>query len=273
MIPPVRPACECGAALVKDGAWLVEWREADDCEVAQCPACGAEAVQSRLTATIPNAAWERLRRDRKLQALAVQVCRTNPWHWIANYVITEDSWWVSKGLASAYNRFPALEYLRSAAYWLWREPKTAWPKSRQMVLTWLVGTYILGEAMFLGGRLYMIQSKKEEDSVAVLHRISGVYDRLKGFAPWCGSSRIGPGAETALEFANGSRIVACAQGAHQVQSHTPAWLVLDEGQLQDEMEGAYHQALPCAERITAIGSAERGWFYGTMLADKIERKE
>lgn len=196
----------------------------------------------------------------------------NPWYWVANYALTADEHWVGKHLPSPYQRFPPKEYLRSATYLLWAYDYTAWPKSRQMMLTWLVCAYMLGQAMQTPGQLYMIQSKKAVDAVAVLERQEGIWNRVRQIAPWFGAdltaSSFAPNGGY-LSFANGTQIVACPQGGHQVQSYTPTWLWADEAQLQDEMEEAYHQALPCAERITLVGSADFGWFWQVFLADKL----
>jgi len=174
---------------------------------------------------------------------------------------------MSKGLPSAEARFPPVPYLRGLTQWLWHERMLAVPKSRQMMVTWLVAAYILGESYVQPGRLHLWQSKKEIDSIAVLERITGMDDRLREFAPWYPPGRRSA-STTELAFANGSKIVAAPQGAHHVQSHTPTSVVLDEVQLQDEAEAAFYQALPACERITLIGSAEYSWFWNQFLSER-----
>jgi len=196
-------------------------------------------------------------------------CEREPWYWFVNYMVTQDEHWVRKGLTGPYQRFPALEYLRSVIYVLWQYDNTAWPKSRQMRLTWAAAVgYVLGEALFRAGRLSMVQSKKEEDAQGVLRRTVVVYDRMRQFAPWLGPNLVERNAGR-LTFSNDSAIVACPQGAHHVQSYTPARLVLDEIQLQDEAEEAYHQALPATESMTLLGSADYGWFWQVFLPGKL----
>lgn len=199
-------------------------------------------------------------------------CERDPWYWLVNFCVTEDSRWVGKGLETAYQLFPPKPYLQSLADTLWRYPYVALPKSRQMVVTWLLAAMVLGKALFQEGRLYMIQSKLGRDSVAVLHRQLGMYRRMREFAPWLGPKIVSEttGGDTGhVTFSNGSTIMAVPEGPHYVQSYTPAWLVLDEVQLQGAAEEAFYQALPACENITLIGSAEYGWFCQTLLPDKV----
>lgn len=263
-IPPVAVACRaCGGAALGDA------RLGDDgLERRLCACCGADNLQATLMPHRSHNDFRRLWDSRELQTLELRRIAVDPWYWLVNYVVTEDSHWVGKGLETAYQRFPPLEYLRSCTYLLWSEPFTAWIKARQMLMTWLVSAYMLGEACLQGGRLYMIQSKLEDDSCDVLKRLVGIYDRLRQFAPWS-VPKERERSVNRFSLGNGSSFIACAQGAHNVQSHTPAWLFADEVQLQDEMEGAYHQALPACERITLVGSADYSWFCQNFIVDKL----
>lgn len=209
--------------------------------------------------------------DPEWQELERLGCERDPWYWIVNYCVTEDSLWVSKGLETAYQAFPPLPYLRSVTQVLWEYAIAALPKSRQQRITWLVAAMVLGKAIFQEGRLYMIQSKLGRDSVAVLHRQLGMYRRMREFAPWLGPKIVSEttGGDTGhVTFSNGSTIMAVPEGPHYVQSYTPAWLVMDEVQLQASAQEAFYQALPACENITLIGSAEYSWFCQTLLPDK-----
>jgi hypothetical protein len=266
---PVRTRCECGQALPQEG-WLLE--RTSMLEACVCPGCNKVSYQANLYPELYEDDYQTIAGSEELQVVYGARVRRNPWFFFVNFVVTEDSHWVRKGLRGPYHRFPPLEYLRTNTYTLWRYRFTAWPKARQMMLTWLTAAYMLGEAMFLGGRLYMIQSKKEEDSQAVLRRQAGIHDRMRRAAPWL-VTELTEEAAGHLTFANGSRIVACPQGAHHVQSYTPAWLLADEAQLQDEMEQAYYQALPACEKITLVGSADFGWFWQEFLPDELGKEQ
>ena len=232
------------------------------------PEC-EDPLSGPLGPTRSHAALKRIAASFDLQAVERRICEGDPWHFLANYCVTDDSHWAEKGLAGPYQQFPAKPYVRSLAHVLWAEPYAAFPKSRQMFLTWLCAAYMLGDAIFVPGRLQMIQSKLEEDSVAVLDgRLMGMYDRLRGFARWMVPEAT-LRAQNHVRFSNGSELRACAQGAHHIQSYTPYRVMFDEVQLQPEAEEAYHQALPAVRSAWLLGSADRGWFYEVFLADKL----
>lgn len=211
--------------------------------------------------------FPRIAADPEWQQAERVLCETDPWYFRVNYVVTMDEHWAGKGYLSPYRRFPPFVHLRSYCYVLWKHRITAWPKSRQRMATWLVATQMLGDAMFTGGRLYMIQSKREADAKKVLSRVRGVYVRLRDMAPWLVPELVKDDAGE-LGWSNDSTFMAVPQGANYVQSHTPAWWLADEVQLQEEAQAAYEAALPACERITLVGTAEYGWFYQTLLADK-----
>jgi hypothetical protein len=226
-----------------------------------------DPVESDLWSRLSESDYLHLLEDPQGQVDETIRCELDPWYWIMNYVWTNDEHWVMKGKHGAYQRFPAKRHLREYAGHLFRERYTAWPKDRQQMITWLVSTWILGDALFTGGRLYMIQSKREADSQKVLSRMIGVYERMKVAAPWLGPGwkRVNSGE---VAFENGSIVMAVPEGPHYVQSHTPAWLFADEAQLQDSMAEAYYQALPACERVTLVGSVDYGWFCQDFLAGK-----
>ncbi len=278
-VAPCVPWCPtCGGPLVREatdeeradhrpwGVSTVAWQldPTDELDHGRCVHCRAELVQSALKPQRTHADFRAMARDPEWQALENLRCAFEPWYWIVNYVVTIDA----RQEGQVYRRFPPLVYLRSATWLLWHDRFTAWPKSRQMRITWFVGAYALGEALFQSGRLTLVQSKKEEDSQAILWRVAGIWDRQHQFAPWLGPAltekQVGR-----LAWTNDSAIMARAEGAHHVQSYTPSRLFLDEAQLQDAIEGAYYQALPACENITLVGSADYGWFWEHFLLDQL----
>ena len=230
-------------------------------------------LKSALLPTRDHATLKRIAGSRELQQLETLKIWTEPWHFLVNYCSTVDEHYIGKGLGSPYQLFPALPYLQKSAHVLWSEPYIGCLKSRQVRWTWLVSCYMLGEALAQEGRLYLVQSKRAFDSVQVLRRQKGVYDRMKLAAPW-----YGPGLEAEsfgiqgghLRFSNGSSIVAVPEGAHYVQSHTPAVWWADEIQLQAEAEEAFYQALPACEKIILGGTAAPSWFCDTFLPGEKE---
>ena len=226
-------------------------------------------LDSPLGATLREEDYVAISESVELQAEEIVRCEVDCWYWRMNYVWTNDEHWVMKGKSGPYQRWPVARETQVYCDMLFRYPRLGIPKARQRKITWLVSTQMLGDALFTGGRLYMIQSKREADAKKVLRRMHGVYERMRSVAPW-----LGPGlkrcGESELVFTNDSVIMAVPQGANYVQSHTPAWWFADEAQLQDEIEEAYYQALPACERITLAGTTDYGWFCQIFLRDDID---
>ena len=267
---PCRVMCEgCGAPL--DGQ---AWQPHEGIVEGQACSCGRVNHQSALGPRLGKREFEAIGRDTKWQAFENAWCGRDPWYWMVNYVVTVDEHWTEKGLTGPYNRFPGRPQLRSYMQTLLAYPLTAWPKSRQQMLTWLVASSMLGMAMFVPATLCLVQSKVGRDAVAVLKRISGVLEEIGRFAPWMMPALEGRSLgkdDGYIALANGSTLRAAPQGAHNVQSHTPTWLFLDEVQQQDEAEEAFYQALPAVQRITLVGSAEFCWFWSDLLPDRASR--
>jgi len=182
--------------------------------------------------------------------------------------VTIDEHYTEAGLAVPYRRFPPKKYLRSAADLWFREPRTAWPKSRQMGITWLFVALYLGDAIFLPGRLNFIQSKGERDAVNVLRRAKIILENLRAHAPWMVPAVVDD-SETRLSFDNRSALQAVPEGAHHIRSYTPSGLFMDEASEQPAAALAYEAAMACCQRVTLVGTADFSWFYAVLLQDKI----
>ncbi len=224
-------------------------------------------LDSSLDVTMTVAKMYAVSKDAEWQKDEIIRCRLDPWYWRINYVVTVNEHWVEEGWSGPYRRWPSSVHSRSYAHVLFTELQTAWPKSRQRMATWLVGTQMLGDALFTGGRLYMIQSKREKDAVKVLGRIRGVYERMRQMAPWL-VPELAKDDAGEIGWSNGSTMMAVPEGATYVQSHTPAWWFADELQLQAEAKEAFRAALPACERISLVGTPDYGWFYQSFLRDK-----
>ena len=181
-------------------------------------------------------------------------------------------WPERPGRTGPYALFPPLPYLQWACQVWLSYPVTVWPKARQMAITWLFASLYLGDALFLGGRLNLIQSRDQVASTHVLRRMRGVYERMRGMAPWLVPD-LRKSNESMLEFVNGSVLLSVPQGAHYFQSYTPSGGLFDEAQLQDEIAKAVEYAGACCERITLVGSADYGWLYQVVLQDLVGQQE
>lgn len=119
--------------------------------------------------------------------------------------------------------------------------------------------------MFQQHRLVFLQSKKEEDSANLVFnkqwltgRMSFIYfnlpDWLKAWNPVTTSFGI-------MNFSRtNSKAWGVPQGDNIVRSYTASLLFADEAAFQPEFEEAYAAALPMAEKIVAVSTANPGYF-------------
>jgi hypothetical protein len=169
--------------------------------------------------------------------------------------------------------FPDKEYIREMVR-LWLATKmNLWEKSRQIMASWLFCALYLHDTQFVrpgdGKRLNFIQSKKEEDSDALLRRCWFIYSSQ---APWlkemypaeysfCHIRFYAPGdAKRDLAV---SEIWAIPQGGDVLRQHTASGLLIDEAAFQPDLESSIRAAQPMLKgggRIDCVSSANPGYF-------------
>jgi hypothetical protein len=165
--------------------------------------------------------------------------------------------------------FPDKEYIR----WVvgeWASTKqNLWEKSRQIMASWTFCALYLHDAQFGINRLNFIQSKKEEDSDALLRRCFFIYqnqdDWLKALYPaeysYCHIDFYRPGDR--IRKVPLSRIWAIPQGGDVLRQHTASGLFIDEGAFQPDLESSIRAAMPMLKgggRIDIVSSAEPSYF-------------
>ena len=195
--------------------------------------------------------------------LEIAKCASDPFYFLwcdQRYVWTFDSFEKS---AQKVKIFPYKEY---AYYVLWRihNDKILFiPKSRQIMVTWLMCFYLWWDARFHPFELNFAQSKKEEDAANLVFnkewnaaRISFMESMLPN---WMRDEKISP-SYGKLIYSNGSIIWGIPQGGDIVRSYTPSVIFLDEAAFQPEAESSYGAAKAAARKIIAASSAEPSWF-------------
>lgn len=204
-----------------------------------------------------------LQRDIMLQAVELEKCRRAPWHWLTNYVWTLDS----HDRKTPLRRFPNREYLKELVR-IWQEEKLLLiPKSRQMMITWLMVALHLHDAQFYAGRCIFFQSKKEEDAAALIERAKFIYDHQPA---WMKEPAQKKSCEIFFPEKN-SRIKGIPQGADQIRSYTASGIFIDEAAFQPGAREAFTAAKPSIDgggRITMVSSANPG-FFETLVNDKV----
>ena len=139
-------------------------------------------------------------------------------------------------------------------------------KSRQMMLTWLVGAYVLWRARSYPSQLLLVQSKREEDALKLVYngnffdsRISSMEARLPEILQRIDSVRCGH----ILFKGTNSHIWAIPEGGDIIRSNTASVIVADEAAYQPEFGESYTAAMPSVRgggQYIAFSSAEPGEF-------------
>ena len=161
-----------------------------------------------------------------------------------------------------FKRFPDKPHARYIAY-LWHETLLLLlPKSRQMLMTWLISACYLWDTQFHRGRLNFFQSKKEEDADRIVQRAWFIYEHQPD---WIKDMFPAEYTSCHLKFKQGkSEIWGVPQGGDQIRSHTSSGIFSDEMAFQPEAEDAYTGALPTIKgggRFTGVSSANPGFFH------------
>lgn len=165
--------------------------------------------------------------------------------------------------------FPDKAYIRQMVEW-WLETKRGlWEKSRQMMASWLFCALYMHDAQFGTNRLHFIQSKKEEDSDALLQRCYFIYEHqeawLKALYPavytYCHLDFYHVGDKDRKLPLN--RMWAIPQGGDVLRQHTASGVFIDEAAFQPDLEKSIRAAQPMLAgggRIDCVSSAEPGYF-------------
>lgn len=197
-------------------------------------------------------------KDGNEKAIQVELlkCR-DQWYWLQNWVLTENADFAEGD--QPFQKFPNKEHLYLVVQIWVRERFTAWPKSRQIMMTWIIVALYLHDAMFNPSRMNFIQSKKEEDSDQVLERAYTIYQKLPLFMRnW---QPLSSGKKTFCEMKfirNRSILWAIPEGSEHLRQYTASGLLNDESVYQDDVEKMLTAAIPSLGkrgRLTMISSA------------------
>jgi hypothetical protein len=204
-----------------------------------------------------------LEESEEAQQVEIAMCAADPFYFLWNaqrYVKTFDA--MERG-PNKIKIFPYKEYLHYVLYQIHTDPGPIFiPKSRQIIITWLVCFYLWWHARFHPFELNFVQSKKEIDAANLVYnkdmlsaRISFMEANLPGWMRQDVTPSFG-----VLNFPNGSKIWGVPQGADIIRSYTASIVFLDEAAFQQRASETYKAAKPSAGKIIAVSSAEPGWF-------------
>jgi len=201
--------------------------------------------------------------DRYLQGIEWEKCRRDPWYWLTTWVWTLDS----HDPITPVKRFPKKDYILELIR-IWQKEKLLLiPKSRQMMITWLIVALYLHDAQFNPGRYIYFQSKKEKDADDLVTRAKFIFYNQPFFL----RQPSNPSYCELLFPKSNSIIRGIPQGAHQIRMHTSSGIFMDEAAFMYMAEEAYTAAKPSIDgggRITMVSSANPG-FFESLVNDRI----
>ena len=192
--------------------------------------------------------------------------RSHPWHMVEDGVVyTLDS----VDLKNPIKKFPNKEYLKIITdIWLNADPPlVAIPKSRRVLMSWLVSYLHLHLAMFNEGARIYFQSEKEPKSAELLDRVEFIYDHIpqEMMPKWALPKIRRFKKPPKIEFVGlNTTIEGVPEGARQLAQFTATAVLMDEAafwQMGKESFGALKPTTEGGGRVTVISSANKGWFY------------
>jgi phage FluMu gp28-like protein len=197
--------------------------------------------------------------DAQLAAKVVDKWARHPWAFVRDACLTQDE--ADEG---KIKKFPDLPYLRHICE-VWQANKMlAIPKSRRMMLTWLMLALHLHMALFTPRSAIFVQSKKAEDSDYLIRdkRMLFIYNHLPAWTRNFGLPEA-KNKEFLVSFSNGSEIHAVSQGADQLRQYTATAVMCDEIAFWEKAADTWRALRPIVQgggRVTLISSASPGFF-------------
>jgi len=163
---------------------------------------------------------------------------------------------------------PDLAYCRIVLETLCKERLVVMPKSRQVLCTWLVGSYLLARALTKRNQLIIMQTKREEDALSFMGRLYFMYDHLPGWIRQIRPRQMPPKENKyKIELPQQhSKIWGIPLGADIIRSNTVSIFFSDEVNFQPEAKQSLRAAGP------SLGSKEQGiWISSANLGGLMEQ--
>ncbi len=188
----------------------------------------------------------------------------DPWQWIKDCCYTMDE--ADEGKTK---HFPDKEYLAYICEVWQKQNILAIPKTRRMMLSWIMLALHLWAALFHDQLAIFIQSKKEKDSAFLMsdERLMFIYDHLPQGYSWPKIIKKNGGPDgvgySYIKFNNGTYIMAVGQGADQMRGYTASYVMLDEMAFWEQAEASWaslKQTIQGKGKVVLISSAGPGFF-------------
>ena len=225
---------------------------------------------------------QKIKDSQDLQDLELAICVEDPYHWLIHWARTLDS----HDDKNPIKAFPDKLYLKTLVK-IWRENKLLLlPKSRQMMISWVIVALYLWDTQFHPAKLTFFQSKREDDADDLVRRAKFIYDHQPKFLKryYDGKKYINLRANPQvpegrhlfckLTFPDiHSEIRGIPQGGDIIRMQTSSGILADEMAFQPEAQAAYTAAKPTLSaqgRFTGVSTAEDNSFFEDLVFDKLE---
>jgi hypothetical protein len=226
---------------------------------------------------------QNIQQSQELQDAEYFLCREDPYHWLTHWAFTIDE----HTPEAPFKLFPDKEYIKIIVkIWL-KCKKLIIPKSRQMMISWIMTGLYMHDTQFNRARKNFFQSKKADDADALVARAKIIWDHepkfLKRFydeerRKWidiiCNPQVNGAHVYNKLELTSIDSIIrGIPEGDEVVRSYVLSGLLADEMAFQPEARGAYAAALPALSnrgRFTGVSTALDGTFFQQLVFDRSE---
>lgn len=163
-----------------------------------------------------------------------------------------------------FKLFPKKEYIRDLCDLFVTEDLLLIEKSRQMMVSWIMGGLALWFTMYRPATRTFIMSKKEKDADALIDRIKVIYERL----PIKIKEEYPVEQFTYLNIKwpkTNSIIQGLAQGPDQIRQYTASLVIMDEAAFQEKAEKTWQAIKPAlvgGGKFVGVSTPNgKEWFY------------
>jgi hypothetical protein len=182
---------------------------------------------------------------------------SGPLLWLTGHTKTGDTHWMAKG-TDFLAHFPKKEYLRVVMRYLLSETALFLPKSREMMMSWLVSGFIAWECQWFP--VFWLAQTGKEDKVAEL--IDYARTLVRNQPEWMKKRNpLVVDNDLELGWAKGGRFLGIPKGMDQARVHHPKGYFQDESAFLPEAQQAFDAVRPVCKQVICVSSDEIGWFH------------
>jgi len=176
----------------------------------------------------------------------------DPWKFFCQQVVTKDeSAQITNANRDRIYRWPEnYDYLRETLAVLQNEPLVGVPKSRRMMVSWLLAAYFVHKARYQpNAALFYMSETEQKAAFAVDKRCLFIEQNLRGpeFRITPVTTKTKTGLVGHITYPNESYIWALASGGDVLRQYTATVIFIDESEFQSEAPAVVRAALPMVE--------------------------